>query len=90
MSHILVVDDEEAVCWALRRTAYQEADGRPVYALEDTRGHVLTYATPAPGKQLETYVGQKLTLFGPSYYNQNIRKNEITATFVYALAQNRY
>jgi hypothetical protein len=74
----------------LRRTAYQEADGRPVYALEDTRGNVLTYATPAPGKQLEMYVGQKLTLYGPSFYNQNIRKNEITATFVYALAQNRY
>jgi hypothetical protein len=74
----------------LCRTAFFEADGRPVYRLEDDRGRTLVYATPAPKMTLEKYVGQKLTIYGPGFYNQNIRVNEVTACFVYPLAQNRY
>ncbi len=74
----------------LQRTAFSEGDGRPVYRLEDDRGRVLTYATPLPNLSLEPYVGRKLTLYGPSYYNQSIRVNEVTVSHVAPLAQNRY
>lgn len=74
----------------LQRTAFSEADGRPVYRLEDDKGRILTYATPLPNLTLEPYVGRKLTLYGPSYYNQSIRLNEVMVSHVAPLTQNRY
>jgi hypothetical protein len=55
----------------LRRTAYQEPDGRPVYALDDAQGRPLLYATPMPNHSLEQYKGRRLALWGSVAYNQN-------------------
>jgi hypothetical protein len=66
----------------LRRTAYHEADGRPVYALVNATGRTIIYATPLPNLTLEPYLGHQLTLYGPTFYNQNERVNEISVSHV--------
>jgi hypothetical protein len=55
----------------LRRTAFREPDGRQVYALVDSRGRSLLYATPLPNFSLESYVGQQLALYGPITYHRD-------------------
>jgi len=75
----------------LRRTAFREADGRPVYALVDAQGHTRIYATPLPNLSLEPYLGRHLSLYGPTFYNQNERVNEMTVSHVAPLPdKNRY
>jgi len=75
----------------LRRTAFHEADGRPVYALVDAQGHTRIYATPLPNLSLEPYLGRRLALYGPTSYNQVERVNEMTVSHVAPLpVQNRY
>jgi hypothetical protein len=71
----------------LRRTGYREADGRPVYALEDDAGHTLVYAAPLPNLTLEPYLGHRLTLYGPVFYNPVIRLDEVTVSHVYEAKQ---
>jgi hypothetical protein len=71
----------------LRRTGYREADGRSVYALEDDAGHTLVYAAPLPNLTLEPYLGHRLTLYGPVFYNPVIRLDEVTVSHVYEAKQ---
>jgi hypothetical protein len=54
----------------LRKTAYKQ-DGQPLYRLEDERGSPLGYAMAAPSLTLEPYVGQFMTMYGPTAYWSN-------------------
>jgi hypothetical protein len=69
----------------LRRTAFKEADGRPVYALVDSQGRAPLYATPLPNLSLEPYVGRRLTLYGPMSYHGDpcLRVDMMTVSHVY-------
>jgi hypothetical protein len=69
----------------LRRTAFKEADGRPVYALVDPQGRSQLYATSLPNYTLESYVGCPVCLYGTITYRQddrNLRANVMTVYHV--------
>jgi uncharacterized protein YraI len=70
----------------LRRTAFREADGRPVYALVDKQGRPALYATPLNNLSLEPYVGRRLSMYGPMTYNPTERCQVMTVSHVAPLA----
>jgi hypothetical protein len=74
----------------LRRTAFREADGRPVYALVDRQGRPALYATPLASFSLEPYVGRRLCMYGPINYNPTERCQVMTVSHVAPLPGNQY
>ncbi len=55
----------------LRKTAFVQPNGAPMYRLEDERGAPLAYAVAAAGYTLEPYVGRYVTLYGASAYRSD-------------------
>ena len=47
-----------------------DLDGRPTYRLEDNSGDAAVYVVPAPGVELEHYVGKKVEISGERFTRQ--------------------
>jgi hypothetical protein len=57
--------------------------GRPVYALENSQGEVLLYATPEPGINLDSWLYRGVVYIGgPLTYDGTLRKNTMRVTAV--------
>jgi hypothetical protein len=57
-------------------------DGKQAYALEDSQGRLVLYATAQTGLNLELYVGQNVTLHGALMYHGQLKKDCMRVTHV--------
>jgi uncharacterized protein YgiM (DUF1202 family) len=60
----------------------------PRFALVDAAGNVSSFVTPAPGLNLQPYVGQKVGMIGTRGFMQELRKPHVMAKRVSLLDQN--
>jgi hypothetical protein len=68
----------------LRRAGFF-IDGKQAYALEDSQGQLLMYATSQGALNLDAYVNKNVGLAGSVVYHQQLRKDYIIATQVMPL-----
>jgi hypothetical protein len=68
----------------LRRAGFF-IDGKQAYALEDSQGQLLMYATSQGSLSLDSFIGRNVSLAGTIAYHQQLRKDYILATQVMPL-----
>jgi hypothetical protein len=83
-----LVPGQAQVKWSswgtLRKAAFKDESGRPMYVLTDAKGYPLLYAVPEPGKTLDPYVDKMVALYGSAVYRSDeyIRNEFMTVSFV--------
>jgi hypothetical protein len=55
-------------------------DGRVTYRLEDDRGNAVMYVVPAPGVELERFIGKRVDVTGVVHTRQGLSKPYMVAT----------
>lgn len=55
-------------------------DGRVTYRLEDDRGNAVLYVVPAPGVELERFIGKRVNVSGVVHTRQGLSKPYMVAT----------
>lgn len=69
------------------RPVVSRRQGAPRYALVDATGAVVSFVTPAPGVNLQPYIGRKIGVRGTRGYMPQYRRAHVTAQNVTELAQ---
>ena len=62
----------------------------PAYALTDPAGAIRYYVTPAPGVNLQNYVGREIGISGGSGYVPELKGRNVTAQRVMPLDDRRW
>lgn len=63
----------------------QKIQGQPAYGLLDSRNNFLMYVTPPAKYSLDQYVNRNVDVLGTTIYDNQLRKNHMTAQHVYLL-----